>query len=225
MSNPEKFNSQEIVGSGLEGREIEPRWYFDAPSLIEEFEQSTEYHTALRRRIERLKAEHTTLASPALIRQTFRGTEGYITALHNFFRNEHKIPSDDDGLTHLQPEIQSALREYWNYIDFMNRQLATVRAAHYDDREQLLARATHLDRQRDKRHVAAALSLLQDGLPKIESEDEEDRSNEWPTIEEITIGRQLVSLMTEERGLDRADVQREAKKITKQIYNSQIRFE
>ncbi len=220
----ESFKPEHLPQEGEPIKEKEPSLYFDAPSLIADFEKSEFYQPALAIRKEIIARNRPGLSEESITNfamYAVRGKDEYIDALYEFYGSGHTIPIDAENFARLSEEIQSAMVEYWKYIKYMEGRLGVIRGMYQDDQDQLLSQSQTLDRQRDKRHVAAALALLGNGLPKIGGFDDED----WPSPDEIRIGRQLISLMTEERGLDAADPRRELKKLTREINNSQLTFE
>jgi hypothetical protein len=138
-----------------------------------------------------------------------RGSVNYLEALHLFYRQSHKI-----DLERIGSEARLAIEAYWKHLEFLERQYPIVRLHYQDDREACAAKLLELDHGRDKKHVVAAAELL---IAASDSGEEPDLSEE-----RIRIARHIIMLMSEERGLDKADPYREIKKALRDLDNSKI---
>jgi hypothetical protein len=197
-----------------EQQEREIRYYYSGSEYLHAFELSPYFQQAFTERMEYLRQARRDInyddpEVAADIRESMIGSDEYIRALHSFFWTGDRLPVEGEEFLKLPEKFREAIQEYWRFIDFMNRTGLKRLLADYERHPEILREETYkLELKRDQRHMLAAQALL----------EKEDLS-----LEEVKTGRQIVSLMTEVKGLDRADPNREELKArNKALFNNNL---
>lgn len=185
--------------------------YYDNPyQLIDDFEQSETYQKFFARHIDDLRRNRPdkNYDDPDLVnmvKEAFFGGENYVEALHEFYK-ENKL-----DMTKLKPEAREKINAYWDYIEKTYNPTIEMIRFRAIDREQEIEQLQALSRRRDLVHIEAAKALYGE---RITEEDEEKLTNS-----NLTVGRQLVHLLSCDFEKDVPDPNRERGKQMNRRYN------
>jgi hypothetical protein len=190
----------------------EVKIYDDFASFVSDFSKSEEYTSGYSRRMDILKKEHPGVDYDLTERRQriagqFWGSDECILALYVFYK-DHKL-----NMEMLPAEARDAIKDYWNFIEFMSRTLARYAI----NRNDYIDQATNLDRQRDRRHVAASRALVGDTFGELKTDFNDLNAERF--YGPVRFGRQVVSLITEDAGIADADPDREQKKMDARMRN------
>lgn len=188
------------------------------PSIAEylsAFEESPQFNEALSQRKKELAFDrpNINLSEEELVEGTRLSFE-YRKALIDFYQNGNKLPID---LSAYSEDAQEAIGQYWNFVRSMPNHINVIRATSrgIDDEETKLFR---MEKTRDRYHTFAGLALLGEGVAlkngqKITCDEIDPQNESAMDLESYSIlGRTLVSIITEENGLDIVDPNREEAK-------------
>lgn len=190
--------------------EIDVKYYASPYELIDDFEKSDEYKSMFDQHIKELRLnrpdkDYNDIELLKKIANAFLGSESYIEALHLFWKkNKLSIESVD-------PKAKEKIIAYWDYIEkvyYPTIEMIRFRAI---DREQEIEEFQALSRRRDLVHIEAAKALYGE---RISQEEESELTNS-----NLTVGRQLVHLISCDAEKDIPDPNRERGKQTNRRYN------
>ena len=192
--------------------------------MIEAYENSEEYQAAYQDRLRELSFSHPDVDQDEeyqdYLKKVIRGSKEYIHGLHRFYKT-HRLPSNPEALESFPPELKTALADYWNAIESYRKHADRIRVnyeGHHQLQNEMMLRQ---DMLREEKHVKAALEMLK-SLPPGQEDDELINKATGYTDGEVIVGRHLVSLMTEDRGIEAADPDREEKKNAAKVANAKI---
>lgn len=189
--------------------------YSSLSEYLSVFEESPQFNEALTKRENEIREERIDLkVSQEELIIGMRMAQAYRFELEDFYRAGNKLSID---LNVYREEAQKAIEDYWNFLKSIPNHITLVRATAKDkeDEEMKLFR---MDKTRDRFHTLAGLALLGDGVTLANSQritcDEIAPNDEraMPLKDYSVLGRTLVSIITEENGLDIVDPEREEKK-------------
>ncbi len=198
-----------------ESQEKKEKIYPSVSEYLSAFEESNQFEEALAEREEKLKLERTNinLDRKTLIEST-RMVPAYRYALIDFYQAGNKLPADLDSYSE---DVQKGINEYWKFIKSMPDQaiimMATAKSKDDEDMKKF-----RLEKTRDRLHTIAGLTLLGGGITLENGQkiacDEIDSQEEFAlSLKDYSVlGRALVSIITEENGLDIVDPDREEEK-------------
>ena len=198
-----------------ESQEKKEKIYPSVSEYLSAFEESNQFEEALSEREKELSFERPDkhLNEKELI-ESLRMVPAYRMALIEFYRQGNKLP---DSLEMYNEDTQRDIGEYWKCLKSIPNHIQVVRATARDKEDEEI-KIFRMEKNRDRLHTFAGLSLLGQGVVLENGDqitcDEIDSKNEsaLDLASYSTLGRQLVSIITEENGLDIVDPQREEKK-------------
>lgn len=189
--------------------------YPSVAEYLSAFEESAQFNEALSQRKKELMFDRPdiNLTEEELVEGTRLSFE-YRKALIDFYQNGNKLPID---LSAYNEDAQEAIGQYWKFVKSMPYHISVMRATSkgLDDEEIKLFR---MEKARDRLHTFAGLALLGEGVTlangqKITCDEIDPQDESAMDLESYSIlGRALVSIITEENGLDIADPNREEAK-------------
>ncbi|KKQ18716.1 MAG: hypothetical protein US31_C0002G0061 [Berkelbacteria bacterium GW2011_GWA1_36_9] len=189
------------------------------PSVLEylsAFEQSSQFNEVLSQREKELAFDRPDInLSEEELAESTRLSFEYRKTLIDFYHDGNKLPIN---LSDYNEDIQKAIAEYWDFVKSMPNHINVVRATarSKDDEETKIFR---MEKTRDRFHTFAGLALLGEGITlsngqKITCDEMNPQDESAMDLEAYSVlGRTLVSIITEENGLDIADPKREETKM------------
>lgn len=189
--------------------------YNSVSEYLSAFEKSPVFEAALSDREKELKTDKSdvNLSRQELI-AGMRMVPSYRLALIDFFHEDNLLNND---LKSYGKEIQTEIKNYWDFIESMPTHIQTIRSL-AKDKEDEEVRLFRMEKTRDRLHTLAGLAFLGNGIQLEDGElitciDIEPDNESAMDLESYSVlGRSLVSILTEENQLDIADPLREEKK-------------
>lgn len=190
--------------------------YGSVSEYLSAYEESPQFQEVLAEREKAFKRERPNLkiSREDLIAGS-RMSPLYNENLIAFFRDGHLLPQD---LNSYNQETQDTTRDYWRCIERMPNRMDFLRAT-AKSKEDEETKMFLEEKNREKFHTWAALTLMSEGITlnngqKINCDEiEPDDDNALSLLEYCSLGRTLVSIISEENEKDIADPRRDEKKI------------
>ncbi len=208
-------NMSETISIPEESTEKKEKIYYSVSEYLSAFEESPEFNEVLVEREKQLSKERPDIK---LERQDLidglRMVHGYRYGLENFFRAGNVLPDD---LNCYSQEAKKEIEAYWDVLKKWDDVATTIRATAKDKEDEDI-KMFRWEKTRDRFHTFAGLALLGDGMElkngrRIICDEISDGESALTLGEYAVLGRSLVSLITEKKGLDYFDPDREEKKM------------